>query len=412
MIGNLLVIAGPDTNLQFPLEADQRLIIGRGADTATRLKDPKVSRKHCEIRVEGGSVTVHDLGSASGTLVNGRKVSSKKLKSGDVIQIGETQLRLSLLDSGDHQASTLVLQPAETSDKEAEVEPLTELTGKKFSHYSIGPVIAKGTSGVVFRGRDEENGQEVAIKVLRPIYATDDDERQRFVRAMKTMLPLRHPNLVSLFAAGKQGRYCWMAMEFVDGESMNKVIERIGVAGMLDWRYALRVAVHIARALEYAHSQNIIHRNITPTNIMMRKNDKVVKLGDLMFAKALEGTHAKQVTRPGELVGEVAYMAPERTHGQNAEIVDGRSDIYGLGATVYALLTGRPPFEGNSLVDLVQKIRTLEPVRPKKYQLSIPDLFEGVVMQMLAKRPQERQSSAKELLASLERVAKFQGVSL
>jgi serine/threonine-protein kinase len=202
-----------------------------------------------------------------------------------------------------------------------------------------------------------------------------------------------------------------MAMEFVDGESMDKVIERIGIAGMLDWRYALRVAVHIARALDYAHSQNIIHRNITPTNIMMRSSDKVAKLGDLMFAKALEGTNAKQVTRPGELVGEVAYMAPERTHGHNSEI-DGRSDIYGLGATVYALLTGRPPFEGNSLIDLVEKIRNAEPVRPKKYQLSIPDLFEGVVMQMLAKRPQERQASAKDLLADLERVAKFQGVSL
>lgn len=192
---------------------------------------------------------------------------------------------------------------------------------------------------------------------------------------------------------------------------MDKVIERIGIAGMLDWRYALRVAVHIARALDYAHSQNIIHRNITPTNIMMRSSDKVAKLGDLMFAKALEGTNAKQVTRPGELVGEVAYMAPERTHGHNSEI-DGRSDIYGLGATVYALLTGRPPFEGNSLIDLVEKIRNAEPVRPKKYQLSIPDLFEGVVMQMLAKRPQERQASAKDLLADLERVAKFQGVSL
>lgn len=411
MIGNLLVIAGPDTNVQFPLEADQRLIIGRGADTATRLKDPKVSRKHCELRVEGNTVTIHDLDSASGTLVNGRKVTSHRLKSGDIIQIGGTQLRLTLFSSSGPDASTLVLQPASAADRKTEVDPLVELTGKKFSHYSIGSVIARGTSGVVFRGRDEENGQEVAVKVLRPVYATDEDERQRFVRAMKTMLPLRHPNLVTLLAAGKQGQYCWMAMEFVDGESMDKVIERIGIAGMLDWRYALRVAVHIARALDYAHSQNIIHRNITPTNIMMRSEDKVVKLGDLMFAKALEGTHAKQVTRPGELVGEVVYMAPERTHGQNSEI-DGRSDIYGLGATVYALLAGRPPFEGSSLIDLVEKIRNVEPVRPKKYQLSIPDLFEGVVMKMLAKRPQERQSSAKELLIDLERVAKFQGVSL
>jgi pSer/pThr/pTyr-binding forkhead associated (FHA) protein len=208
MIGTLLVIAGPDTNVQFPLEADQRLIIGRGADSATRLKDPQVSRKHCELRIEGTSVTIHDLDSAGGTLVNGRRVTSQRLKSGDVIQVGGTQLRLTLLDSSEPEASTLVLQPTKAADRQAEVEPLTELTGKKFSHYSIGPVIAKGTSGVVFRGQDEQSGQAVALKVLRPIYATDEDERQRFVRAMKTMLPLRHPNLVTLFAAGKQGQYC------------------------------------------------------------------------------------------------------------------------------------------------------------------------------------------------------------
>ena len=104
-------------------------------------------------------------------------------------------------------------------------------------------------------------------------------------------------------------------------------------------------------------------------------------------------------------------MAPERTHGGAAE-VDGRSDIYGLGATVYALLTGRPPFEGSSLLDTVQKIRTAEPAKPKKFQLSIPDLFEGVVMQMLAKRPQDRQPSATDLLTDLERVAKFQVVNV
>lgn len=410
MIGSLHVIAGPDTNMKFDIEAGQTLVVGRGADTLTRLKDPQVSRKHCELRVEGNKVTVHDLGSAGGTLVNGRKVTAHALRTGDVIQIGGTQLRVTLEGSAEHDASTLLIQPGAAAKKDG-VEPIMELTGKKFSHYHVGPVLAKGTAGVIFKGKDEQSGQEIAIKVLRPVYASDEDEIQRFVRAMKTMLPLRHPNLVTLLGAGRQGQYCWMAMEFVDGESLDKVIERIGVAGMLDWRYALRVAVHIARALEYAHGQNIIHRNITPTNIIMRSADKVAKLSDLMFAKALEGTNAKQVTRPGELVGDVAYMAPERTHGGAAE-VDGRSDIYGLGATVYALLTGRPPFEGSSLLDTVQKIRTAEPAKPKKFQLSIPDLFEGVVMQMLAKRPQDRQPSATDLLTDLERVAKFQGVNV
>ena len=153
-----------------------------------------------------------------------------------------------------------------------------------------------------------------------------------------------------------------------------------------------------------------MHRNISPTNIMLRSSDKAAKLGDLMLAKALEGALAKQITKPGQLLGDIAYMSPERTRSIGE--VDSRSDIYSLGATVYALLTGRPPCEGGSLPETIAKIRTAEPVRPKKYQLSIPDQFEGVVMQMLAKRPEDRYQTAKDLLADLERVAKFQGMTV
>src|SRR5262249_10639298 len=154
-----------------------------------------------------------------------------------------------------------------------------------------------------------------------------------------------------------------------------QVITRIGTAGMLDWRNALRVAIHMARALEFAENEHIIHRNIKPSNILIRSEDKLTKLGDLMLAKALEGTMAEQITRPGELVGDVAYMSPERTHG-GAAVVDCRSDLYSLGATVYALLTGRPPFTGDTLPETIRKIREADPVRPKKYQLAIPDLLE------------------------------------
>jgi len=183
------------------------------------------------------------------------------------------------------------------------------------------------------------------------------------------------------------------------------------MAGMLDWRYALRVAIHIGRALAFAQEHSIIHRNITPQNIMVQNSDKLAKLGDLMLAKALEGTNAEQITRPGELVGDVHYMSPERTRG-NADEVDGRSDIYSLGATTYALLTGRPPFEGGSLVETITKIRQAEPVKPTKFQLTIPGLLEGTVLRMLAKRPADRFQTAAEMLTDLERVAKYQGLTL
>ena len=411
MRGQLVVIAGPDLGRSFSLVDGQTLLLGRGQNTESRLKDPAVSRVHCEVQVDEGKILLKDSGSSSGTQVNGKRISGKyELRPGDHITIGSTQIRYQL--EGEPDASTVMTEPAgATKVPSEEVEQLAALVGTSLGHFAIQSAIAKGPSSFIFRAMDTKDNREVALKVLAPEFSQDEEEMQRFVRTMKTVLPLKHPNLVTLYGAGKTGNHCWVAMEYIDGESLTQVIERIGIAGMLDWRNALRVAIHVARALAYAHEQNIIHRNITPPNIMIRNSDKATKLGDLMLAKALEGTLAKQVTKPGELVGDVSYMSPERTRGTGAE-VDGRSDIYGLGATVYALLTGRPPCEGTSLVDTITKIRSAEPVKPKKYQLAIPDLFEGAVLQMLAKRPDDRFQSAEDLVEQLERVAKFNAVTV
>src|SRR5262249_14476201 len=295
----------------FPINEAVPLLIGRSKDTETRLTDPHVSRIHCQVQVDGDAVVILDRGSAAGTLVNGKKISQQQLRHGDVIRIGDTQIRFESDEADDH--STLAPGAAAPARLAAgRAERLTELVAKTLLPYEIGQVLAKGNSGLVFGARDTKEDRVVAFKVLWPEFSKNDDEMQRFIRAMKTMLPLRHPNLVAIFGAGKTGPYCWIAMEHVQGESLTQVIQRIGTAGMLDWRYGLRVAVHIGRALEFAHGQNIIHRNITPQNIMIQTADKLARLGDLMLAKALEGTLAEQITRPGELLGDVRYMSPER----------------------------------------------------------------------------------------------------
>jgi serine/threonine protein kinase len=409
MLGQLVVVAGPDQGRTFPLEVGKPLLVGRGRNTETKLKDPQVSRVHFEVSADGKKIMLLDSGSTSGTVVNGKRVSQHELKQGDVIHIGGTQLRIHLEGSPD--ASTVIVGSPTPRPPLARAEQLGELVGQCLSHYQIEATIARGQSGMVFKAKDTKEDLVVALKVLWPEFARNDDEMQRFIRAMKTMLPMRHPNLVTLYGAGKTGDYCWIAMEFVEGESLNQVIQRIGTAGMLDWRNALRVAVHISRALKFAEQHQVIHRNIKPDNILVRSSDKRTKLGDLMLAKALEGTMAEQITRPGELIGDVAYMSPERTRGGTA-VIDGRSDIYSLGATLYALLTGRPPFDAGSLPETILKIRQEEPVKPKKFQLSIPDQFEGTVLKMLAKRPDDRYDNASELLEEVERVAKFQGMTV
>jgi hypothetical protein len=430
MARHLAVIAGPDAGQVFPLSDGPAVAVGRGRQAPVRLTDLHVSRVHCRIAVAGDHLVLSDAGSTAGTLVNGRPVTAEQpLQLGDVIHIGQTQLRVEeegvpdqpTLAPANRAIAALVDEAPDTPLPEAvEVPPpapprppeaqLADLYGTTIGHYEVGPARARGRSGLVFRARDLRSGEDVALKVIRPEFMHRPEEVQRFFRAAQTVLPLRHPNLIALHEAGQAGPFCWLAMDWVEGESLTQVIDRIGVAGMLDWRFAARVAIHIGRALQLAHGHHVIHRNLTPQNVLVRCGDRAALLGDLALAKAVEGELAQQITRPGEVIGDVRYMPPERLLG--TEPVDERSDIYSLGALVYALLTGRPPFVGNSLLETLALIRNAEPVPPKKYQLSIAGLFEGVVLKMLAKRPEERFQSADELLFHLDRAVKYQGVTV
>jgi serine/threonine protein kinase len=404
----VIVVSGPDAGRSFPLEGGQTLIVGRGQASHTRINDPRVSRVHCHVRLDGDRATLTDAGATSGTFVDNQPVQRQLLKPGDTFQVGESRLRFQLIGSGE--ATTLIAQTRPPSKPPQTATAFDKLVGQTFGNYRLDAVLAEGTSGVVFRGADVAENRPVAVKVLAPEVWRDDEQKERFIRAMQTMLPIRDENIVALYAAGKNGVYCWAAMEFVDGESLARVIQRIGVAGMLDWRDALRVAMHIGRALETAYKHKIIHRNVTPENILQRKSDKAVKLGDLILAKALEGTQARQITQDGKLVGDLPYLAPERTYDRTS--VDHRADQYALGATVYALLTGRPPFKARTPLELIDKIRTEDPEGPRKYQLSTPDLFQDIVLRMLAKSPEDRFQKPAELLKELQTVARYQGFSV
>jgi serine/threonine-protein kinase len=285
-------------------------------------------------------------------------------------------------------------------------------------------VLAKGRSGLVFQARDTEDQRVVAMKVLWPEFAKDEEQKQRFLRAMKTMMPLRHPHIVSIFNAGKTGPYRWMVMEYVRGRSLKQVIHRIGVGAFQPnkgwtaseglsrgwWLLALRSAVHLCKALDFAYEQRIIHRNITPQNILIRSGDNLTKLGDLMLAKALEGPLSEPITLRSELLGDLEYMSPERTHSQSK--VDYRSDLYSLGASIYAVLTGRPPLVGKTRKETLTKIREEEPAPPKSFQSSIPAVFEKTVLKMLAKRPEDRFQTPAEVLEVLSPLAKEHGLKV
>ena len=210
-------------------------------------------------------------------------------------------------------------------------------------------------------------------------------------------------------AAGKTGPYCWVAMELVNGESLTATIRHVGVAGSLDWRRALRMAIYLCRGLAYLHEQKVVYRNIGPQNILCEGDARVPRLSDFLrlrpFFDPVEQGQGEEL--PDSLL---LYAAPEQTREESE--IDYRSDIFNLGALCYSLVTGRPPFEGGSLAETITKIRREKPEDPKKYQLAIPKAFEGVILQMLAKRPEDRYQTTAEGGAHLERVLKYQGMTL
>jgi hypothetical protein len=432
----LIVIVGPDAGRFFPIPADGVLSIGRGAQSHTRLVDLSVSRMHCDVRLEGERVIVCDANSASGTFVNGQRITRQELRAGDVIQVGDTQMRFDQPVTDD----TTIVPGKPGAPTKAVVTPtnptrvppppvsstpppppdivfanraggralpkpikdLLDLAGSSIGSYKVLDTVGTGQTGVVFKALDTKDQKIVALKVLRADFAKDKKAMQRFVRGMMTMRTVTHPNLVELYNAGVTGTHCWMALEFVDGCSVADIMQQIAGTSPRDWKIALRVATDIAAGLGFMHESGMIHRNVIPQNILVQKSDQAAKLGDAMLAKALEGNATPEVSTSGEFVGNIYYMAPERS--QRGAAVDSRSDFFSLGVTLYSLLTGKMPFAGTSLPEVINKVRQANPDRPRAMQPAIPDAFEAVVLKLLAKRPEDRYPTAKELLADLRRV--------
>ncbi len=405
MTGKLIVLSGPETGRIIPLDAGASLKIGRGQASDTRLNDPRISRLHCTLDVSADGAVLTDANSSAGTFVGGQRVTKHQLANGDEIQIGDSRIRFQSAGSSGSQPST-GSQPSSGKPPAVKMsgKSLNDLVGQSLGHFKIVRILHTGGASILFRATDEKKLRPAVVKVMLPSVTADEEQRSRFVRAVHTMIHVRHDNLVEIYGAGKQGPFCWCAMEYVDGISILETIEMIGVQGRLDWREVYRVAVHVARALEYAHNQKIIHRNVTPENLLQRKHDKVVKLCDLMLAKALEGTQSRQVTAPGQLVGNVAYMSPERT--ADTSNLDWRSDQYGLGATLFALLTGKPPFETKSLPQLVKDVRTTVPVFPEQVQQQTDAEFQQLVLKMLSKDAADRFQFPSELIGRLNEIGK------
>lgn len=259
----------------------------------------------------------------------------------------------------------------------------------QLSHYRLGRQLGEGGMGAVFEAADVRDNSRVAVKLLHPHLSTDASFRDRFEREAHVAALLRSPYTVHLRDYGTQDGTYFLVMEFIDGHT---VADELQQRGPLDPDEALRIAIAIARALEEAEARGVIHRDIKPENVMLTA-DGAVKVADFGIARR---QFTPSTTMTGNFIGTLAYASPEQLDGE----VDHRSDIYALGATLYCMLAGRPPFGGNALAMLEQH---RDASMPMEHLPPLPDAIVNPIRRSMEKDPVDRYASASEFAGALER---------
>ena len=273
----------------------------------------------------------------------------------------------------------------------AKREKLTSL-----GEFELIKKLGAGGMGVVYKARQTSLDRLVALKVLAKHLAANPSFVERFYREARTMARLDHPNIVHGYAVGEEHGWHYFAMEFVDGQTMEDWVERLGKISLGD---ALHIAERCADALSYAHERKLIHRDIKPGNILVSSDGKV-KVADLGLAKALDDDMS--LTQSGTGMGTPYYMPPEQA--RNAKHVDGRSDIYALGATLYNLLTGKLPFDGETTVEVLEAKQKGDFQPARRINPEVPERLDLILDKTLAPDPDHRYQSCEELIRDLRSV--------
>jgi hypothetical protein len=260
--------------------------------------------------------------------------------------------------------------------------------GKQFT---VGPLLGQGGFAVVFRARDHTLNRDVAVKVMDTAGTTSSVLTDRFVREAQTIARLEHPHIVPIYEVGQTADLLFIVMRCVDGPSLRQLLGS-SPNRRLSVRDAARVARQVADALAYAHADGVVHRDVKPDNILLDKRGHVL-VTDFGIAKAAQAATAAQLTTEGMIIGTPQYMSPEQATG---DPVDGRSDIYSLGIVLYQMLTGGPPFDGESSAKIIALQISAEPPDVRRIRGDISPQLAAVLGRMLAKDPARRYQTASE----------------
>jgi len=390
----------PEAPITLPEEG--RLTIGSSPDRSDYvLTSQGVADIHCIItgKKEGGW-TVQDMGSEFGTLLDGQRIDVAQLHAGQSLHVASISFEVIDLLASKEEATpeappapepvALTEEPAEASTGNAGAT--TEQSFIDIPGYSIQQTLGRGGMGAVFLARQDRLHRDVALKILSPRLAADTDFVRKFHREAQAAAAFNHPNVVTVYDVGEAGGTHYLAMEYMNGESLEELLVR---EGRLPWKQVAQMLLGAARGLVYAESRGIVHRDIKPSNLMLN-SDGQVKLADLGLAQRDD-----EDSSDGRIFGTPHFMPPEQIKG---ETVDRRSDIYALGATGYRLLSGYTPFEGVSSREILRAVLTeqFDPLRT--HVTGVPHEFTRLIERMISRSPDSRPQSAESVVSNLEGV--------
>lgn len=430
----LRVIAGPQTGRVFTFEQHETFMIGRSEDAHFCLpQDRYFSRHHCILEIAPPQCFLRDLGSTNGTFVNGIRVDSVYLKSGDRIQGGETVLEVEVSTDIEQQPFNPSRPPtitatipslitvkclncgipaeAEASRPDAKMTYLCDncremlkQNPQPIPNYQMLKVLGQGGMGSVMLARRITDGRPVAIKTLLPEVAVSEQSLKRFLREIEVAAALQHPHIVGYIEHGTHNGIVYLVSEYVQGMDAAKLAKTRG--GKLPYQEVVKIIEQTLSALDFAHKLEFVHRDIKEQNILVdgKYPNYISKLTDFGLAKSYKQTGMSGVTMVGDVAGTIAYMPPEQV--RDFKEVRPPSDIYAVGMTAYSLLTGAHALDISPRAGIAETVKAIfeKPIIPvAQRSLDVPIRVASVIETAIAKQIELRWRTAGEMREALLR---------
>lgn len=413
----LRIVQGPGRGQVLPISEQQPITLGRSAQSTFAFEDMQLSRAHCQLEARGGQCRIVDLRSRNGTFVNGQQIGAVLLRPGDRIQIGG--IVFEVCDQATPPPPPPPPPAAPTAPPAACdgcKKPLEARLGRAlggrwlctrcFDRFDVEEDLIEGfqllerldvsSFGTTYLARQKLMERLVVVKTIQAGEGTDQVAVRRLLREAKTAGRLTHPHIVELYDVHETQGLLYVVIEHVEGENLDRIMrERAGVP--LPLAQVLQVMSQVADALAHAHEHKVVHRDVKPANVVIRKSDGLAKLQGFTLAKHLEGQSV--ITADGESLGTPYFMPPEQV--RSAKLADVRSDVYGWAATTYYCLSGKLPLEARSYSAFVDKVFNSVPAPLDEVLPGAPAPLSALLARCLERDPARRPQSFAQLRREL-----------